>query len=539
MKYSFKIIFFLFFVSSISCTIRNSEVESKLTNVVWQWLVSMDGYISKETDKNPEAFLWIPENCNQVRGIVFTQNNMIEKGILEDAYFRNTLKNLGFAAVWVTPMFSQKFDYNTKDPKLFQDLMIKLSEVSGYKELKEVPVVPLGHSSLATFPWNFAVSFPKKTLAIVSIHGDAPQTHLTGYGGKNVDWNGRNIDGIPALFVMGEYEWWEDRIEPGFKYQQTHPKSVITWLADAGHGHFDYSKMLIKYVANYIEKAAELRIKPNHKLVPIQPESGWLMDRWRKDSLPRYNSNKYASFKGNKAVASWVFDEEMAIATENYYANSRNKKSQYIGLIQNGDTLSPKRNHGQYKLAFQPKSDGVTFSVTPFFSDSTKIKSILNHAKAPLQLSLITGPATKVNDTTFKLNFDQLGFNNKKRSHVIWLLAHNDGDENYKSAVQQMEIIFPPENKKGTVQKIVFPKINNVKQDVEKIELKAFSTANQKVSYFVKQGPAYVKKNTLYLTKVPPKSKYPIKITVVAWQYGLANKVQSAKPIEQSFYILK
>jgi hypothetical protein len=31
----------------------------------------------------------------------------------------------------------------------------------------------------------------------------------------------------------------------------------------------------------------------------------------------------------------------------------------------------------------------------------------------------------------------------------------------------------------------------------------------------------------------------PIKVTVVAWQYGIIGKVQSAEPIEQSFWIEK
>jgi hypothetical protein len=42
-----------------------------------------------------------------------------------------------------------------------------------------------------------------------------------------------------------------------------------------------------------------------------------------------------------------------------------------------------------------------------------------------------------------------MGFNNKKRSNAIWLLAHNEGDEHYKSAVQQFELKFPLQNTQG------------------------------------------------------------------------------------------
>jgi hypothetical protein len=53
----------------------------------------------------------------------------------------------------------------------------------------------------------------------------------------------------------------------------------------------------------------------------------------------------------------------------------------------------------------------------------------------------------------------------------------------------------------------------------------------------VKEGPAEIDGNKLVFTPIPPRSKYPLKVTVVAWQYGLAGKVQTAEPIERSFFI--
>ena len=37
---------------------------------VWQWSVTVDSVVSGETKDHPMAFLWIPENCKQVRGVV-------------------------------------------------------------------------------------------------------------------------------------------------------------------------------------------------------------------------------------------------------------------------------------------------------------------------------------------------------------------------------------------------------------------------------------------------------------------------------------
>jgi hypothetical protein len=69
----------------------------------WQWSVTVDSVISPETNANPIAFLWVPANCKQVRGVVVSQHNMLEEGILQHPDFRSALASIGFAEVWVTP----------------------------------------------------------------------------------------------------------------------------------------------------------------------------------------------------------------------------------------------------------------------------------------------------------------------------------------------------------------------------------------------------------------------------------------------------
>jgi hypothetical protein len=64
---------------------------------------SSEGLISEETNANPQAFLWIPENCKEVKGVVVGMHNMIEEGMLENENFRKKLTELGLAEVWVTP----------------------------------------------------------------------------------------------------------------------------------------------------------------------------------------------------------------------------------------------------------------------------------------------------------------------------------------------------------------------------------------------------------------------------------------------------
>jgi len=59
------------------------------------------------------------------------------------------------------------------------------------------------------------------------------------------------------------------------------------------------------------------------------------------------------------------------------------------------------------------------------------------------------------------------------------------------------------------------------------------------VRFFVREGPAEIVGDVLKFTPVPPRAKYPIKVTVVAWQYGVPGKVQSAEPVTREFYLTR
>lgn len=512
---------------------------------VWQWRVEVDSVISTEINAHPSAYLWIPEHCKQVKAVVFAQHNMIEEGMLERPHFRKVLRELGIAEVWVTPGINMPFDFNRDAGEDFNRMMQLLADVSGYSELAVAPVIPLGHSAYATFPWNFAAWNPARTLALVSIHGDAPQTGLTGYGRANVEWGNRHIDGVPALFIMGEYEWWEDRIAPAFRYIATHPKSVISLFCDAGHGHFDYSDEMVAYVSMFIRKAMKHRlpqpVSGNQPVIlkEVSPENGWLIDRWHKDSMPVAKPAPYHLYKGNRETASWIFDKEMAKATEKFYGLPRGKAAIKIGFAQQGIMLTPVKSHAVYQLRFMPQEDGISFNVQAFFSDTSQLLPVKLRSKAKLQMDRICGPVQKINDTTFQISFNRLGFNNPKRSFDIWLLAHSSGDAVYKSGVQQLNMKIPPAHTQGAEQIISFEAIPDQLSTVGSVKLQASSSVGLPVHFYVQQGPAFIEGNILKLAPLPPRTKFPVSITVVAWQYGLADKVQTAKPVKRTFYLVK
>lgn len=126
-----------------------------------------------------------------------------------------------------------------------------------------------------------------------------------------------------------------------------------------------------------------------------------------------------------------------------------------------------------------------------------------------------------------------------KRSFDIWLLAHNKGDEKFKSAVQQLNMKIPSENKEGVEQIILFDEIADQKLVVKSLQLTAISSAGLPVYYYVREGPAFISGSKVEFTKIPPRTKFPVKVVIVAWQYGIKGKVRTAKPLELTFHIYK
>lgn len=519
---------------------------AKVAAAPWQWSVEIKELISEETNAHPSAYLWIPENCKQVRAVIIGQHNMTEETIFEHPEFRKNMGKLGIAEIWITPGIDQRWDVTKGTQQIFETMMKNLSEISGYTELEFAPVIPIGHSAMATYPWNFAAWNPERTLAVLSIHGDSPRTHLTGYGRANLDWGTRTIEGIPSLMVMGKDEWWEDRLITSFDYRREYPNAPLSFLADAGHGHFDISDELIDYLSLFLKKTVEYRL-PEHssldapiQLIPVEAKNGWLADRWRKNEKPTAEAASYDKYKGDKNHAFWYFDKEMADATEKYYANERGKTEQYIGFEQKGKliTFNPK-SHVRMSPSFQPEADGVTFHLKAVYTDTLRNEYSKEHSTHPIRMSRICGPVEVVNDTTFTVRFYRMGLDNPKRTGGICLMASVKQDHKYRSAVQQVEIRIPYRNKEGISQRIIFPKLSDVKASVKKISLNGTADSGLPVYYYVKEGPAEIKGDKLVLTKIPPRAKFPVKVTVVAWQYGCSGepKVQTAEAVEQSFYI--
>ena len=253
---------------------------------------------------------------------------------------------------------------------------------------------------------------------MISFHGDAPRTNLCGYGRENIEWGRtRNIDRIPGLMIMGEYEWWEARLLPALAFRMMYPDSRISFLCDAGKGHFDLSKETQDYIAQFIAKS----------LANPRPEGGMLYSRWFESG--EESDDQHECF--------WYHDEDMVRLTRARYEDCRNKKMQYLSAEINGE---PVAYDADKHIKLNAVSDRMEFTVIPRFTDVERAKDSDNHADTRPRVEILSGPVIKTGEYTFRYDPDYFGADPRRLWSGITLCIEADGDDEYKPAVQELNI---------------------------------------------------------------------------------------------------
>lgn len=365
--------------------------------------------------------LKLPETKKEVKAILYCHQNMTEEVLFRSASFRNKMDSLGVAMVFIQNG-SQNWDVTKGCQERFEKIINELAKESQHSEISSAKIIPFGHSAQATFPWNFAAWNPDKTLCIVSYHGDSPRTNLCGYGGPNVEWGRtRNIDSIPGLMIEGEYEWWDARVRPALAFKMMYPESRISFLCDAGKGHFDLCKQTQDYIAKFIEKS----------LKNPRPKEGKYYSKWNEDGSE--SDDFHEQF--------WYQDNEMVELTKARYDETKGRKKQFISVKNNGE-LVPYDTTKHIKMNL--KLNGRKFTLHPVFVNEQRDKEVYDHANVKPRITLISGPAIQINENTFIYDPEYVGNDPKRLWSGITLCAEADGDENYKSAVQEINIQLNP-----------------------------------------------------------------------------------------------
>ena len=372
---------------------------------------------------NGGYYLRLPRGSKEVKAVLYCHQNMTEEVLFRSKSFCAKMDSLGIAMAFVQ-QGSQNWDVSVKDAagrtcqERFEQIMQDMARGTEHPELATCPIIPFGHSAQATFPWNFAAWNPDRTLCVISYHGDAPRTNLCGYGGANVEWGRtRNIDFIPGLMIEGEYEWWEARVRPALAFRMMYPDSRISFLCDAGKGHFDLCEETQDYIARFIGKA----------LQDPRPKGGVFYSRWMEDGTEC--NDPHDQF--------WYQDEEMVSLTRARYQESRGKRMQYVSATFQGQLLSynPKSH-----IKISTTLTGDEFTIEPVFVDSTHHAMSHEHASVCPRVVILSGPVIQTGEYTFRYDPDYFGRDPKRLWSGVTLCIEADGDSIYKSAVQELNI---------------------------------------------------------------------------------------------------
>ncbi len=247
----------------------------------YQYSLAVRGVVSKETNKEPVAFLWLPGEgmgngeriprakrvaegdalagvgMGKIEAVVLGMNNMLEEPIFAHPAFRKHLAAANIGICWVTPMIPQKWDELPENEiAAIEQLMRDFAGLTGHAELAEVPLVPFGHSAMATYPYLWAAARPKRTRLAISIKGDWPCE------GRPC-WEPAKTAGklgVPMLLVTGEYEDGYNRKELSKALKREVPEAKFDCWIDVGGGHFDWSDELCDALGRYI-------VKPDHAII--------------------------------------------------------------------------------------------------------------------------------------------------------------------------------------------------------------------------------------------------------------------------------
>lgn len=496
------------------------------------------------------AYLWIPPRCSYVRGVIVAFANLLERNWLEDPEIRKTAAALHLGIIWIGPAAHGDSlltaDFTPTMASVFQKMLDDFSVQSGYKEIRNAFVIPTGHSACGHFAWRFPSVLPNRTIACIPIKTWPLPDSLS-------------FSGIPMCYMLGETtEWpqfrvpdlidhpgdrnfyWPEVTRQALALRKKDPATLLSVIIEPGGGHFDWSRRLSAYFSLFIRKACWYRLpqdRSKKELRPIDYKTGYLSgaEGLRKDP---YLPSTYRSYRGQKDCSYWFFDKQTAYKAYMFEGDRKVRKTQMTSFFQDGKLL-PVANIGYAPIRFEPMNDGMTFRLKGGFLSTVPPELIgagrkLSHAPGRIKLSVITGGAVQLDQTTFKLKFDRWGIGGD-----IWLLSAHAGNRFFRHAVQPGKLSVPTQLKEGLRQTITFIAPHFVNKKTHTLKLKASATSGLPVSFYVDYGPAYVKGSSLVLTEIPMKSAFPIKVRVVAYQWGriLPVQYQSAPVVIKDIYI--
>jgi len=544
-------------------------------NQVFQYTFSGDfsGW-SDGSKTSARAYLWIPEECKKLRGLIILCSNVPENMLSGHEGLRKVCTENDLGIVWCPGSFYNfKFtgpDKTREDAKsvaFLQQLLDGLAKVSGYSEVATVPWLPMGESG--------------HLLMVDALIENAPERCIAGIWIKNNHLPPKNRT-TPAFVLFGSaQEWaqdkpdtknhtdirnrWNTQAEEGYNAplaeRKAHPDWALSYVVDGGSGHFDCSEKLDSLITRYVAQVAKQRLPldGSTNLRTVDLSKGFLADL----PLPGHENHPVTPYTNAAPEARnlpWFFDRESAEAAQAVARINWSAETQLPALSDTNGKVFPFTFNGITWITLNskpvPYTNGLSTSpTTPPMLESEadgitfQLKGILlenipaSFAGAGEKLATTPGEPTvewlsgcvePLGSNRFRLAPD------RNWPSPIYIAIRQKGNEKVRESVQPAQIARDFNNE-GAPQKITFAKIPDVKVGTESLPLTATSDSGLPVGFFVDVGPAVVKDNKLVFTKIPPNSTFPVTVTVGAWQFGryAEPKIKRADIVRQTFQIVR
>jgi len=518
-------------------------------DTTYQWSVPMP---SPQFERR--AYLWIPPACPHVRGVVVGLQNMLEKLMFQNGDFRDACAAENLAILYIAPgsVSTHKNDpalaLGFKDPKegsrQLQQLLSDFAAESGYSEIEFAPLITVGHSAATPFVWGYTSTNPDRVIASIPYKGWIP---------------GNAAVGVPILYTDSEWaevggpKWGLSWAKDAGVIAKTRAASnaLLGEYVEIGNGHYAWQPASAKILGMFIRKSMAARVPADEpmdgltKLKVVPAESGVLVDP---ATLGRadFKAYPYEDYPGDKQSAAWYLDGELASAIDQYMSERLAKKPQVVDFLINGKP-APLDKTGSAEIHPTLLADGVTWKVQACFLDKAPAQlrygdDSLGHASGGVYFHAGSGALRQVGPDTFRVWLTRGGIERQGNPWDPWIIATSPGDAVYRSADRPLHVWIDIRRKGGQPQTIVFPQIADQAADIKSLKLEATASSGLAVQYFVVSGPVEIDgDDALAFLPIPPRAKFPLKVTVVAWQYGRGgtSPVQTAEPVERSFNLLK
>lgn len=508
-------------------------------NQVFQFMTSATFDLGGGTTRTATAYLWIPPASQRIRGVLVAGRNVPEHGLVGHPAVRAACTDSDLAVLWCCPTF---YVGAIKDGKrhgaFLQQLLSRLAAASGYDELATAPWLPIGESYHLGMVKQLVNDWPERCIAAVQIKGGYLDIESTS---------------VPVLSAIGTCDEWDQERKDMLnqwkdvsfyrKHEQRRtkrPEWPASLLIEGGSGHFECTEPMARLIAQYIRSAAQARLSSDGTpaLRPVNLDTGYVAGLPVPDAQV-LEPTRYRDCPPESRSLPWYFDSSLARAACDMARINWTAQTQVPAFADAQGRAIPFGYRGiSSPLPYAAGADGLTYQLGATFLDRIPEGFIhagtaLRHAAGQPTIEWICGPLVPMGENRFRIALDRTW-----PDSPIFLRVWHPGDGTFRPAVQPGELKLTP-NRQGQPQKITFEAIPDQAETVKSIPLRATADSGLPVRYFVRAGPAEIHGDRLVFTSIPARTRRPVTVTVVAWQWGraAAPAIQTAETVERSFLL--